>query len=134
MSPIIKAIDFSNLKAAENWYERFKLYFITNKDITDDKKIAHYLTLIGEKDLLYLKELTKKTPQNLYSQLLNRLKQTNIVMIERDKFHKNVRNSNESLKEFNLRVCQQGAQCKFKNHLGEQLRYRLMAGINNHEI
>ena len=55
-------------------------------------------------------------------------------MIERAKFHKIVRNSNESRKEFNLRVCQQGAQCEFKNHLEEQLRDRLVAGINNPEI
>ena len=46
------------------------------------------------------------------------------MMIERAKFHKIVRNSNKKLKEFSLRVHQQGAKCDFQGQLEEQLRYR----------
>jgi len=55
-------------------------------------------------------------------------------MVERANFHKMTRKSEESFKEFSLRVHQQAAKCAFDNQLEEQLRDRLVAGINNEEM
>ena len=45
----MKAMDFSDLKSLENWYERFELYCLTNKDITAANRTAHFFTLIKDK-------------------------------------------------------------------------------------
>ena len=140
MTPPLKEIDLSDIVALENWYERFELYCVTNKEITEATKTAHFLTLAGEKayallkDLFYPNDIKSETLKDLHERLLNHIRPANIVMIERSKFHKIQRSNNESLKEFLLRVYQQGTRCDFGGQLEEQLRDRMVVGVNDADI
>ena len=84
--------------------------------------------------MFYPKKIIEKDPIELHKGLLDHIRPANITMIERSKFHKIVCNSNETFKEFSLRVQQQGAKCEFQNTLNDQLRDRLVAGINDIEV
>jgi len=140
MAATIKEMDFNDEKSMENYLERFELYCMTHKTVTEKNKTAFFLTFIGDKaygllkDLFFPKDIREQNPKVLHEALLSHLRPANFALVERSKFHKLKRDSNESIKDFSLRVHQASAKCDFKDQLEEQIRDRLVAGINNEEL
>jgi len=135
-SPAIEKLDIANPEGLVSWHKRFELYCKTTKSVTAANKSAFYFTLAGKEafdlltDLCYPDDPEGKSIDELKDLLIHHLKPTNFETMERAKFNKIVRNSNESLKAFLLRVQQQSAKCNFGAELKTQLRDRLVAGIN----
>ena len=136
----LKPINIKDVKSVENWYDRFSLYALTNKDINEDNETAYYLTLAGEeaylllKDLAFPKEISKLKAKELHLLLLKHIKPTQFEVTERATFHKIVREPEERMKDFLLRIQQQASNCQFGDQLESQMRDRIVAGVNDEEV
>lgn len=133
----LRPIDLREVRGAENWLERFNLYCLTNKDINKDNKTAFYLTYAGEeaytllKDLAYPKPIDSLTPEQLHALLMAHIRPPQYATVERAKFNRIVRDSGESMRAFLLRIQQQASKCSFDAQLEENMRDRIVAGIND---
>jgi len=140
MAKNLQPINLKDVKSCENWLDRFFLYAKTNKDIDKKNETAYYLTFAGEdaylllKDLAFPAEISAMPPKSLHKLLLNHIRPPRFETTERAKFHKITREDNEGMKAFILRLQQQASNCNFGNQLQEQLRDRIVAGVNSAEI
>ena len=80
---------------------------------------------------MYPADLFDVSYEEVKARLLSHVQPANYEIAERAKFNSLVREANESLKMFVLRLQQQAARCNFADYLETALRDRLIAGINN---
>jgi len=131
----IEKLDIGNPEGLKSWHKRFHLYCLTNPKITPANKVAFYLTLAGKEaydlltDLLYPEDVEKHTVVELEETLTKHLCPVNFETVERAKFHKITRQTEEKLKDFLLRLQHQAAKCNFGAQLEIQLRDRVVAGV-----
>ena len=136
----LEPIDLDDIEGVEDWHERFAQYCLTDANITDDKKTAFYITYIGKrayrriKDLAYPKKPDKMTVDELQTLLKKHLCPENFEASEREKFHNLRRRPDEAFRSFLLRIQQQAAKCNFGANLEDQMRDRIVAGINDQEV
>lgn len=133
----LEALDLSDTQNIDRWFQRFNLWCLTEDKVTALNKTAFYLTMISKGayslivDLMYPTDITSKNPDELHQVLQAHLKPKNYFLVERAKFHQMTRSEGESFSKFILRIQQQGARCDFGNQLSDQLRDRLVAGLNH---
>jgi len=124
----------------EDWFDRFELYCVTNTKIKDNNKIAFFLTQAGEdtyslvKDLAYPQKPKDLTYAEARSLILGHLKPRNFTIKERATFNTLVRKPDQNIKEFIRLLQKQAAKCNFGTGLEDQLRDRLLAGINDADL
>ena len=112
-------LDLHNLAQVENWLDRFELFAETKEKITEENMVAHFLTAAGKdtyalvKTLVFPQKPTDKSYNELKQALLQHLLPTNFQATERAAFHSLVRASNESIRNFILKIQQQAARCNF---------------------
>ena len=144
MEHCLEKVDVTDPASVENWHERFNFYIKTNDKITDpkdkDKVVPYYLTMIGKeaydllKDLAYPDKLETKSVNDLKKLLMGHLQPIHFEATERACFHNLIRRGEETLRSFLLRLQHQAAKCNFGAQLKDQLRDRIVAGINDPEI
>ena len=140
MERSLEPLDISQPSGIDRWHKRFNLYAQTNHRITDENKVAFYLTLVGKEaydlltDLAYPEEVDTKTIQELQNLLMGHLRSTQYELTERSRFHSLSRHPGESLRSFLLRVQQQAAKCNFGNQLTIQMRDRIVTGVGEPEV
>ena len=138
--PAIEPLDVTEADGIQDWHERFEQYVLTNSEITNANKTAHYLTLVGKrgyrllKDLAYPNVISNMDVEDLRMLLVNHLQPVNFETVERERFHNLTRKADESFKAFILRVQQQAARCNFGGELEVQMRDRLVAGVAHEEV
>ncbi|CAH8495568.1 unnamed protein product [Schistosoma mattheei] len=137
MEPAMEKLDIhSTPEAFEDYFERFKIWSMTKKDVKGGKIVAHFLTFIGReaysllKTLAYPEKPISLPYATLKELLLSHVKCTSFECRERAKFHKMVRQNDQKVREFILELQKQAAKCNFGDQLHVQLRDRLIAGIN----
>ena len=122
---------------SDDWFERFELYCLTNDKITDTNKVAYLLTQAGGETYSLVKDLAFPTaPKDLsYDEikclLLDHLKPRRFTLKERAIFNTLVRKQGQDVKEFIRTLQKQASKCGFEENLEDQLRDRLLAGIND---
>jgi hypothetical protein len=140
LNSCLEPLDITDAASLDSWHERFILYTVTNSTITDANKTAYYLTIAGKaayellKDLAFPEDITKKAVDDLHKLLQAHVKPANFEATERAKFHNLCRASDERPRSFLLRIQQQAAKCNFGAQLEEQMRDRIIAGINYPEV
>ena len=140
MDPALEKLDVQDPAGIEAWHERFDLYVVTNDKIKDSNKTAWYLTSIGKEAYDLLKELSfpgkpkDKTVAELQQLLQKHLKPCHFEATERAKFHNIIRQPEEPLRAFLLRLQRQASKCNFNAELETQLRDRVVAGINDKDV
>lgn len=139
MATTIEPLDINDPNSIADWHVRFSQYVLTNKRIPVANQTAFYLTLIGKqafallKDLAYPKYITKLDVLDLTKLLEAHVKPVNYEIAEREKFNNMMKRTEESYKDYVLRVQRQAANCNFTD-LEIQLRDRLVAGIKDQEL
>ena len=124
----------------EDWFERFELYCVTNTKIKENNKIAFFFTQAGEdtyslaKDLAFPKKPKDLTYDEAKSLLVNHLKPRNFTIKERATFNTLLRKPEQNIKDFIRTLQKQASKCNFGDNLEDQLRDRLLAGINDAEL
>ena len=140
MSPVIEKLDLNDINSLEDWFERFELMCSTNKEINSSNKTAYYLTLVGKegysllKDLMFPSKVANEGCEDLHKVLVTHLKPVNFEALERAKFHTIIREPNENLNHFLLRLQNQASKCNFGSDLKNQLKDRLIVGINEDNL
>ena len=140
MDRALEPLDISEPEGLEAWHERFDCYTNTNEKITATNKLSWYLTLIGKdaynllKDLVFPDSLSSSKIDDLKSKLSSHLRPTSFELTERARFHNLVRRSDETCRNFLLRLQRQAAKCSFGADLKTQMRDRIVAGIQDKDL
>ena len=102
--------------------------------------MAYFLTQAGADAYSLIKNLAfPKTPKELeYSEIkslmIDHLKPRTFTLKERATFNSLVRKQGQDIKDFIRLLQRQAAKCEFGNNLQDQLRDRLLAGINDTQL
>ena len=138
MAPTIGTINPFNESEEdfESYCSRVDLYFVAN-DVSNDKKVASFLTLIGPKGFGLAKNLlSPKDPASCtYTKIKNALKfhykPKLIVVYERYKFYSRSQKSGESVSDFVAAIKALAHTCEFGTTLKDMLRDRFVMGLAN---
>ena len=140
----LPSIEQLNLQASpaeiEEWVERFELWSSIRKDVKKENQAVFFLTAGGRDLYSLMKNLAfPRLPAELPFDELKRLLLQHVLPVnfqatERAKFNTLVRSSSTSCREFILQLQKQASRCNFGEKLEENLRDRLIAGINNSEL
>jgi len=136
----IEPLDIRDTARVEGWYTRFVLWTKTNPQVTEANKTAFYLTMVGKEafhlisDLMYPQKPEDCQPDEMHKILKNYLLPSNHELAEVIKFSSITRETDESFSSFVLRVQKQAAKCNFGEQLKQQMRNRIVAGLNNPEM
>ncbi len=120
------------------FYPKIKLnVWIDTRGTSDEKAIkGAFPTAVGKeaftplRSLVYPKTLRDVLVAEIQEALLRRVKPSQFELLERANFHTLVRNPNETLRKFVVRIQRQESKCNFQEYLGVALRDRLVAGIH----
>ena len=74
------------------------------------------------------------TIDDLHKLLLDHVRPPHFELLERANFHKITRETNETMRNFLLRLQQQASRCGFGDQLKTKIRDRIVAGVNNTDI
>ena len=113
----------SSAMEAEAYFKRFKFWCLTQTKLSPQIKAAHFYTLIGQEasqlvqKLMYPADLFDVSYEDVKAWILSHVQPANYEIAERAKFNSLVREANESLKIFVLRLQQQAARCYFADNL-----------------
>ena len=139
--PIIEQL---NLRASpaevEEWVERFELWSSIRKEVKKENQSTYFLTAGGRELYSLLKNLAYPKPPaslpfpELKELLLQHILPVNFQATERAKFNTLTRSPNTACREFILTLQKQASRCNFGDRLEENLRDRLIAGINKVEL
>ncbi len=116
---------------------RFRLWCITQEELADEKKNAHFLWSVGKEayDLIqtitFPREHASVPHKELLDTILDHFKPANFVAAEWARFYSHMRQPDEKAQKFILRVQAQAAKCNFGESWDSALRDRLISGINN---
>jgi hypothetical protein len=133
-------MDIEDGASISDWHERFELYVLTNTAVTKANKTAYYVTMAGRsayrllKDLAYPQSVPDLDVETLKQLLVDHLQPANFEAVEREKFHNLQRRHDETFRSFILRVQQAAARCNFDTNLEDQMRDRLVAGIQHADV
>ena len=136
----LENLDLQKTDQLEDWFERFDLYCATDDRITESNQTAYLLTYAGGsaynlvKNLAFPRKPNQLKPTEIRDILLHHLRPMNFQATERARFHTLIRQESQGIKEFILQLQIQAAKCAFGNQLEDQLRDRIVAGINNSQI
>ena len=138
MAPTIGTINPFNESEEdfESYCSRVDLYFVAN-DVSDEKKVAFFLTLIGPKvfglarNLLSPKDPASCTYIEIKNALKSHYKPKLIVVYERYKFYSRSQKSGESVSDFVAALKALAHTCEFGNTLKDMLRDRFVMGLAN---
>lgn len=124
-------------RECEDYFERFEIWWLTRKDLKEDKKTVNFLAIIGKEAYSLIKNLAFPEPpvslsfEAIKELLLRHLQPINFEAAERARFHSLQRREQQDIRPFILELQTQAARCNFGDQLQVQLRDRLIAGINN---
>jgi len=126
----------STARDVEDYLERFEIWCLTKEDLSDEKKLANLLHFLGKPAFALLKNLAfpvapmTLTLDKVKNILLQHYKPINFVAAERAKFNTLMRSDDQTVRDFILELQTQAAKCDYGEFLQDQLRDRLIAGIN----
>src|SRR5664279_391348 len=126
----------------EDWptyVERVEQYFNAN-DVSDDKRVASLLSLIGSRTYGLLRSLTapekpsEKTYQEIVDTLSRHLAPKPLIIAERFRFHKREQRDGETISAFVADIRKLSQHCEFGAALDLSLRDRLVCGLRNESV
>jgi hypothetical protein len=126
----------------EDWptyVERIEQYFKAN-DVSDDKRVASLLSLIGSRTYGLLRSLTapekpsEKTYQEIVDTLSRHLAPKPLIIAERFRFHKREQRDGETISAFVAEIRKLSQHCEFGAALDLTLRDRLVCGLRNESV
>lgn len=136
----IGTIEHFNLQSnIDTYLERMDQLFTCN-EVTENKQVSVFLTLIGPDCYGLLKNLLSPDVPSVktYKQLKDRLRQhfnpQKNVIAERFKFHKYDQSINETITEYIVKLKDLSKNCEFGTFLQEALRDRLVCGLVSEKI
>nr|CAH8820243.1 unnamed protein product [Trichobilharzia regenti] len=124
-----------SLREITDYLECFDAWCIS-KNVRDDKIPAHFITTIGLDAYSLVKNLSFPDKPiclpyaKLRELLIDHFHITTFETQERAHFNKLVRAPNQNIRDFILQLQIQASKCNFGDQLHNQLRDRLIAGIN----
>ena len=125
-----------NTETFTSYVERLELFFDAN-DVSNDKKKASLLSLVGPKTYSLLRGLTSpqkskdKTYKEIIELLEGHLSPVPLEIAQRYKFHKRCQKPNESISDFVAALKQMTEHCNFGGFLPQALRDRFVCGMAN---
>ncbi|GAA52452.1 cystine/glutamate transporter [Clonorchis sinensis] len=129
-----------NLTARENYLEQFGIWCLTKSDMDNKKLTAYFLHSVGKEAYTLIKNLVyPETPidisyNELEKKVLQLFKPINFVAAGRARFNMLTRSHSQSVRDFVLQLQTQAAKCDYGAQLKDQLRDRLIAGIQLPEL
>lgn len=132
---------FGNLQEYEQENELFSSYlervqlFFTANDVSNEKKVAVFLSMVGSKTYSLLRNLlaptlpSEKTFDELVATLKSHFEPKPLVIAERFHFHQRTQNVGESITEYVAELRRLTTHCQYGAHLEEALRDRLVCGM-----
>ena len=136
----IEQFQLSQSSDWENWIERIELWFMTQEMDNDNKKKATVLTHLAPeayklvKNLLHPKKPSEATYGEITAKLTDHLMPASNPIIERYKFYSRYRKDGETVADFVADLRQIARKCDFNDKLEENLRDRIVCGINNQAV
>ncbi|GAA48494.1 Rho-related protein racI [Clonorchis sinensis] len=130
----------STARDVEDYLERFDIWCLTKSDMDDKKLTAYFLHFVGKeaytliKNLVYPESPIHISYNELKKKLLQHFKPINFVAAERARFNMLTRSHSQSVRDFVLQLQTQAAKCDYGAQLEDQLRDRLIAGIQLPEL
>ncbi len=122
------------------YIDRYNFWSDT-KETSDDKAIkGAFLTAVGKEAFTLLKTLVcPKTLRDasiteIQEAFLRHVRPAQFELVERARFHTLIRNPNEMVRGFIIRLQSQASKCYFEGHLDVALRDRWVEGINWPEL
>ena len=118
------------------YIERFKQFVVANS-ISDDKKVATLLAVMGSKTYQLLRSLTtpKKPGEQTYEHITKCLSghfaPKPIVIAERFRFHKCCQSADQSINSYVAQLRQLTEFCEFGNYLDDALRDKFVTGLHS---
>ena len=126
----------------EDWptyVERIEQYFVAN-EVSDEKRVASLLSLIGCRTYGLLRSLTapakpsEKSYNEIVETLTRHLAPKPLVIAERFRFHKRDQHDGEAVSAFVADLRKLSQHCEFGTALDSSLRDRLVCGLHNESI
>lgn len=130
----------STARDVEDYLERFDIWCLTKSDIDEKKQTAYFLHFVGKeaygliKNLVFPQSPISISYTELKKKVLQHFKPINFVAAERAKFNLLLRSHSQPIRDFVLQLQTQAAKCDYGAQLEEQLRDRLIAGIQLPEL
>ncbi len=124
----------------EEWEERLSMYFVSQGITEELKQRATLLTYLSPegytlvKNLLHPSKPTEETLENIVKKLKEHLLPPTNPITERFKFYSRYRHEGERISDFVADLRQIARNCEFKDLLEENLRDRIVCGVNNEAI
>ncbi|GAA48437.1 hypothetical protein CLF_101610 [Clonorchis sinensis] len=130
----------STARDVEDYLERFDIWCLTKSNMDDKKLTAYFLHFVGKeaytliKNLVYPESPIDISYNELKKKVLQHFKPINFVAAERARFNMLTRSHSQSVRDFVLQLQTQAAKCDYGAQLEDQLRDRLIAGIQLPEL
>ncbi|GAA48515.1 hypothetical protein CLF_101702 [Clonorchis sinensis] len=130
----------STARDVEDYLERCDIWCLTKSDMDDKKLTAYFLHFVGKeaytliKNLVYPESPIDISYNELKKKVLQHFKPINSVAAERARFNMLTRSHSQSVRDFVLQLQTQAAKCDYGAQLEDQLRDRLIAGIQLPEL
>ncbi|GAA56191.1 hypothetical protein CLF_110232 [Clonorchis sinensis] len=130
----------STARDVEDYSERFKIWFPTKSDMEDKKLTAYFLHFVGKeaytliKNLVCLESPIDISYNALKKQILEHFKPINFVAAARARFSMLMRSHSRFVRDSELQLETQTAKCDYGAQLEDQLRGRLIVGIQLPEL
>ncbi len=122
------------------YIDRFN-FWIDTRGTSDEKAFKGvFIKAVGKgastllRTLVYPKTLRDASIADIQEALLRHVRPAQFELVEQAMFHTLVRNPNEIVREFGVRIQRQASKCNFQEHLDVTVRNRLVAGINRPEL
>uniref|UniRef100_A0A3P9DS45 Retrotransposon gag domain-containing protein n=1 Tax=Maylandia zebra TaxID=106582 RepID=A0A3P9DS45_9CICH len=123
----------------ESYLERLEQWMLAN-DVSDEKKVCTFLSVIGADTYRLLKNLVSpRVPSTMgYAALTGALsahyKPTPVVIAERFRFQKRNQKEGEAVSDYVVALRQLSATCDFGQYLDEALRDRFVSGLRSDAV
>ncbi|GAA47571.1 hypothetical protein CLF_100528 [Clonorchis sinensis] len=130
----------SSARDIEDSLGRFYTWYLTKSDMDDKKLTAYFLRFVGKeaykliKNLVYLEPPADISYNALKKIVLQHFNPIKFVATERARFNMLTLSHSQSVRDFVLQLQTQAAKCDYGAQLEDQLRDRLIAGIQLPEL
>ncbi|GAA49062.1 hypothetical protein CLF_102435, partial [Clonorchis sinensis] len=130
----------STARDLEDYLERFDVWCLTKSDMDDKKLTAYFLHFVGKeaytliKNLVYPESPIDISYNALKKNILQHFKPIKFLAAERARFNILTRSHSQSVRDIVLQLQTQAAKCDYGAQLEDQLRDRLIAGIQLPEL
>ena len=119
----------------DSYLERLEQYFLV-KDVKEEQKVAHFLTMVGSSAYQVLRDLvapvatTAKTLKELTDVLKKHYRPTRLVIAERFIFHRRYQQPGEDAARYMAELWRLAKTCQFGTFLKEALRDQFVCGLS----